>query len=1302
MTIDTPVADSVGYASLQAMRVAHRELLARFESSHESAESVDEVLGFLDRGRRTGAILEEDRERSAGQNILDYWVATLYRLRVVPPVALLAPFSPRETSPLIDARSPYPGLVPFEEEDRHFFYGREAVVHELCEQLASQPCLVITGPSGCGKSSLVRAGVLPALREGTLIAGSAAWRYLQPLVPGDTPLEALAQLLARELPDPAPSVASLVSELRTDPRYLAHVLRPLGEACLVVDQIEAVLPAEGVAIQPDQHAFLRNLAALADEQECACRLLVVCAEDALTALTDAIAPMSTLVRDGPFGDRSRFPVPDFGTRELRDAILEPARQIGLRFEGEREEIVGQLVRTLVGIPAVPPVVQFVMNRLWESRDERGFITREDVELLLYDPQRRRLNAGWALAQAGEAAYARASARPATAQAMETLLLRLVAPAPGSGLTLMRISLKGLIRADDDPATVATALELLESHHLLRRIEAEGSQDQHLELVHDALARLWPRLGKWIDEVRVDDARRERLQQCVEAWLDDSKSQERLWNEVQLADLADLAELTPVQAEFVRRSREHVEQLKRQERRRQQIRVGGLAAIAVLSLTVAALAVVVLQYVRQEEKLQVARRLVSDSRTVAVDTPDLGLLLSLAAMRADSSPASRVGLLSALERNAGLSRVLLAPGRVSAVGVSGDGSMVAAANEGSVSLWDGPSFSPTAPILHVPTADPAPSDITLLRFSPDRTRLAASFTDNTVLVWDTASGRVLPPLVHGAAVVSLAFGSEDLLTTASLDGHVTTWDVSQGTTTSGVLLDTAGVPATITSGSTLSSDGSMLAVPDCAPLDDQSALGETCALGVVRVWNAASGSLAWEQTGHDDAVVSVAFSPDGTRVISGGADGSVIVWDNAQQPGTVLHRFAGHRNPVTSLAVSPDARLLASGDCAPVPDTTPLRDVGHNCTSGEIRVWTLDGYAPIGPVQTQTGGVLNLAFLPNSALLATARASTLLLWDTTLLSPSAPVVPLNARASIGSAVVVPLGNGGFAAGGCLSGSGNAARCARGGLRLLDSSGTPLSVQPPSVGIGQIVALATSPDGARLASGGQDGGVLLWDLQSIGEPTRLWPEDTTGGRPQNVLALAFSPRGQLAANGNDGDVLTWDLEDDNRSTVLHGSSRAPVTALAFSPTEDKLAAGARDGTVALWTSAADAKPSTLGALNGKVNAVAFSPDGSVVAAASDDQTVTLWDVSTHLQIGTPLRSGPVQRLIIDNEGLHVTSPDGEMTTLWDIDLTTPGALETRACQIAHRNLRDDEWTSIDAPVSNAALCPSWPTRVAPSTD
>src|SRR5215207_9973090 len=92
-------------------------------------------------------------------------------------------------------RAPYLGLNTFQERDADLFFGREALVANLVARVERAAFLAVLGASGSGKSSLVRAGLIPALKGGAL-PGSERWRYIV-MKPGDRPLDALAVALAR-------------------------------------------------------------------------------------------------------------------------------------------------------------------------------------------------------------------------------------------------------------------------------------------------------------------------------------------------------------------------------------------------------------------------------------------------------------------------------------------------------------------------------------------------------------------------------------------------------------------------------------------------------------------------------------------------------------------------------------------------------------------------------------------------------------------------------------------------------------------------------------------------------------------------------------------------------------------------------------------------------------------------------------------------------------------------------------------------------------------------------------------------
>jgi DNA-binding beta-propeller fold protein YncE len=150
-------------------------------------------------------------------------------------------------------------------------------------------------------------------------------------------------------------------------------------------------------------------------------------------------------------------------------------------------------------------------------------------------------------------------------------------------------------------------------------------------------------------------------------------------------------------------------------------------------------------------------------------------------------------------------------------------------------------------------------------------------------------------------------------------------------------------------------------------------------------------------------------------------------------------------------------------------------------------------------------------------------------------------------------------------------------------------------------------AFSPDGRRLASASGDQAVKVWDTATGKELLTLQ------GHTSRVLGVAFSPDGrQLASASKDGTVKVWDAATGEEAVCLPGHADW-VVAVAFSPDGRRLAAST-DQTVKVWDLAAGQEPLTLRGHTGRVWGVAFSPDGRRLASAGDDQKAKVWDLAT----------------------------------------------------------------------------------------
>jgi len=197
--------------------------------------------------------------------------------------------------------------------------------------------------------------------------------------------------------------------------------------------------------------------------------------------------------------------------------------------------------------------------------------------------------------------------------------------------------------------------------------------------------------------------------------------------------------------------------------------------------------------------------------------------------------------------------------------------------------------------------------------------------------------------------------------------------------------------------------------------------------------------------------------------------------------------------------------------------------------------------------------------------------------------------------------------------------------------------------------QVVSVAWSADGARLASGGWDGTARIWDLERRAEVRKVVHVD-------KVTAVAFSPDGRWLASGSaDGSVRVWDLDTPGESLGFPGPDDGP-SALAFSPAGPLLAAASADGTLQLWGYGPNPTHESFEGLPGSAGTLAFSPSGLELAAAGSNEIV-VWDVPSRSQGEALAAPGWLYCLSLDAFGrrlaVAVSHEDPSEVAVWDLD-------------------------------------------------
>jgi len=1186
---------------------------------------------------------------------------------------------------------PYKGLARFESSDAAFFFGRERLVAELVTHLVGAGLVGVVGPSGSGKSSLVRAGLLPALTDGVL-PGSDHWRQVL-LRPGEHPMRELGLALGTD--EGIATTANGVDEAATssDDGTRGPVLgRAAGNLLL-----EAVAAAhQRLLLLVDQ--FEEVFTSCRDEAERA-RFLATLTQAAHA--TDGSATIVIAVRADYYGHcaahpdlagllaANHVPVGPMDPDELRRAIQLPAHRAELHLEpGLTDAMIGEVAEEPGGLP----LLSCALLESWQHRHGRT------LTLAAYQQAggvrgavARLAERGWRQLDPDQQTIAR------------QVLLRLAGTGEGEAVVRRRVPLSEFTIGPDQRGRLV--LDALADQRLLTK-----SHDT-VEVAHEALLREWPRLRGWLEEDVQGRALHRHLIGTAQEWAAGGRDPGELYRGARLTGALDWArehdaDLNQLEREFLDASRAAAERevadarrrAEREARTSQRLRglLAGLAVVLVLALVAGGLALSLRG--RAEHQALVADSRHLGAQALLEDQLDRSLLLARQAVALDDSVETRSDLLAALLRSPAAAAILPAHlNGIGALGLSADGQWLAVGeSDGSVSVFDVRTGR-----LKGKFEQGARSQVDILEFSPDGSLLAINIGSpfDPVHLWDVQGARLRHDLIRRgtpeartrSVLNSVAFSTDGrtLFTlSASLEdaaggnGYLTGWDVSSGRRLKGPVKVSShgGVVLRATP------DGKHLVVVD----GTDTLVLKAESFRLVRRFPhplAQPQFVLADLNPHDGRTLAL-WSPDGPIELLDLATGQRRRLSEPQQgdPGSI--RF------------SPDGKKLATGGATGSNDKT-------------VRVWDIASGQLRETLQGHEARVVGLRFSPDSKTLYSAGSKTVIAWD---LDGSRRLGRPFLLFTVPNRDVRPPHSPAVSPDGTLVAAPDGRQWDH--LALLDLR-FPKRERLLAPGVGQITAVAFSPDSKRLAVGGVGASApVLVDVAS----GKLLLRMTGGSRgPGDMFSVQFDPKGDRLVTSGDADqqAIVWDTATGRAIRHLHHATGDEFSWLlsAWSPDGNTVATTGGLGNIVLWRVADGKQIATMKADRIGLIALGFSPDGSLLAVCGiGDWAVTLWDVATHRLVGrlplpiyaTAVAFDPRGKLLaasardgkvhlwdvasrreigtsLAGDGLSVSAFDPTGTHLivvyqwgpvlvWDID---PERWKKQACTVAGRSLTREEW-------------------------
>ncbi len=1118
----------------------------------------------------------------------------------------------------LEISNPYKGLRAFQEADADDFFGRDILIqhliHRLNEKHPLAHFLAVVGPSGSGKSSVVKAGVLPALRKNA-IPGSSRW-FVSEMTPGTDPISELETALLCIAPQPPDDMAQ---RLRATPNGLVELLPevlpdyPNCDFLLVIDQFEEVFTQ--VENEAGRAHFLESLRIATSAPNIPFRVIITLRADFYDR--PLLYPeFGALMRE-----RTEVVLP-LSAEELERAIAGPAERVGMTVE---PALIAGVIADVREEPGALPLLQYALTEVFERREGKN---------LTLDAYHSSGGALGALARRAEDLFV--DMPEDERQATRQLFMRLVTLGEGTEDTRRRARWAELISMSGDSQLVRHVLDKFGKFRLFTFDNDPQTREPTVEVAHEALIRQWRRLREWLDDSREDLRMQRRLTSATEEWLNQKKDPSFLASGVRLQQFEALAnsgrlaltqqEIEYIQSSVVERQRQIEAEKARQDRElalikqgrdRLQLLLTGASVAAVVMLILAVFAFNQRNVAQDNE-----HRAVSESNLRATAQAETQI-------ERDQALANESRLLS----NLSLQQLTVDP--------------VAALN---LSLRALPSVATPRP--YVPQAEFALTRA--LQSSMERVYLQAfdgsirevAFDEEQIAVGGSKlitvndnldTDLVVPLNDHTRTVQGVEWGTNHQLLSYD-DQTVRVWE-------NGALINT------------YTADQQVL----CATWQPNADVIAICVGQLLFVWTPATNTVADVHLFNAPIQADTAkWSPDGRWLVAWdsttpvAAPSMVILWDS-QTGETVIENNAAHTNTINAAAWSHDSQFFVtvSADFTAQiwqSDADPAALSGHTGNivgvrflddtrfmtwgeDGTARLWNTSGEA----LATFGGGSVAInAVYPSpdgSKILLALNDGTGEIWD---VAAATMVTALRDLSSVIQAVawrdenILATGNADFQ------------------IRIWDAS-TGRQINSLLGHQGRLVGLRWL-DNQQLQSYSQDGSLRIWQVFDANDvPQGRGIDFVLAGHTNRIENARWLDDNTIISSGRDGTARKWSL-DSGTSLVLENESGEART-IVWSPDATRILAYVPDGDGQIWDVATQ---TTLLDVPGPIFNAFWLNEGLLITRATGE-TFLINPEDGQRIVGLEGHTAPVNDAQVYGTTIATAGSDS-MIYLWDLSQVT----------------------------------------------